>query len=63
MASRYDDLTHILIQFMEMATYYLDINAFKNNMTPIVDLCIVYGVDVPYALAFGDRIWGRNSRF
>lgn len=62
MASRYDDLTHILIQFMEMATYYLDINTFKNNMTPIVELCIVYGVDVPYAFGIWRPYLGEEIR-
>lgn len=63
LASRYDDLTHILIQFMEMTTYYMDTTTFKANMAPVVDLCIDFGVDVAYAFGIwrpylGDEIRG-----
>lgn len=62
LASRYDDLTHILIQFIEMTTYYLDIAVFKANMNTVVELCIDYGVDVAYAFGIWRQYLGEEIR-
>lgn len=62
LASRYDDLTHILIQFTEMSNYYLDIEVFKKNMLPISRLCIDYGVSVPCAFGIWRQYLGEEIR-
>lgn len=62
LASRYDDLTHILIQFSEMSNYYLDIEVFKQSMLPISRLCIDYGVSVPCAFGIWRQYLGEDIR-
>lgn len=62
LASRYDDLTHILIQFTEMSNHYLDTETFKNGMLPILQLCIDYGVYVPWAFGIWRQYLGEELR-
>lgn len=62
LASRYDDLTHILIQFTEMSNHYLDTETFKNHMMPISKLCIEYGVSVPWAFGIWRQYIGEELR-
>ena len=62
LASRYDDLTHILIQFTEMSNHYLDNDLFKQNMLPIAPLCIDYGVSVAWAFGIWRQYLGDELR-
>lgn len=62
LASRYDDLTHILIQFTEMSNHYLDAETFKEHMLPIGRLCIDYKVSVPWAFGIWRQYLGDELR-
>lgn len=62
LASRYDDLTHILLQFTEMSNHYIDNETFMNNALPIEKLCIDYGVPVSWAFGLWRQYLGDEIR-
>ncbi|CAN6621826.1 THO complex subunit 2 [Trichomonascus vanleenenianus] len=46
---RYDDLTHLLLQYTEMVNFVMKSDEIKNNMLPVADLCLNYGVSTEWA--------------
>lgn len=62
LASRYDDLTHILLQFTEMSNHYIDNETFMKIALPIEKLCIEYGVPVSWAFGIWRQYLGDEIR-
>lgn len=56
LAHRYDELTHVLIQYTEFVNEFMDPDIFKNEILSIAELCNTYGVNPTWA--FG--LWRNN---
>lgn len=56
LAYRYDDLTHILYQYIEMINHFMEPEQFRQTVIPIAELCMSYGVKPSWA--FG--LWRAN---
>lgn len=56
LAYRYDDLTHILYQYIEMIHHFMEPEQFRQTVIPIAELCMSYGVRPSWA--FG--LWRNN---
>jgi THO complex subunit 2 len=62
LAYRYDELTHVLIQYSEMMKYFLDIDDFKQDMLSIPELSIRYGVKASWTFGLWRSILGEEIR-
>lgn len=62
MAHRYDELTHVLNQYIELIIDYMDSDVFEQSFVSIPQLCGTYGVPVTWAFALWRMHLGDELR-
>lgn len=62
LAHRYDELTHVLIQYTELLNEFMDQETFENNMISISELCTKYGISPTYAFELWRNVIANKIR-
>ncbi|ODQ65625.1 hypothetical protein NADFUDRAFT_58122, partial [Nadsonia fulvescens var. elongata DSM 6958] len=58
LGTRYDELTHVLSQYIEALSTFLESSVFTENMPKVHQLCVSYGVDPVWAFAVWRQVIG-----